>query len=276
MANQKNKTSPGNMASEAETASTRNRGSSARRALVLTLLLPAAGAGIAFLATRQGWAHVRTTPPRPLPASVQTVTGSGMVPYADALIIAGLASLAAILATKRLWRRVSGVLLAAIGAGLAASAFAVSRAAAIAAAAATIGPASNPGDGSVTSGAGGPSSPVPDVLSGSPHVTIAAAGWQALVVAGGVLMITAGVLVAWKPGRLAVMSSKYDAPAGAARARLQPGQAPAAPHGGTAPAAAPPGPADQAGQPADSASIWEALSRGDDPTAGGRQAAAGA
>jgi uncharacterized membrane protein (TIGR02234 family) len=259
----------GDRASGTETAGRRRRageGSSARRALALTLLLAAVGAGIAFLATRQGWAQVRTTPPRPLPASTQSVTGSAMVPYADALVVAGLACLAAILATKRLWRRASGMLLAIIGAGLAASAFAVSKAAAIAAVAATIGPASNPGDGSVTAGSGGASAAVPDVLSGSPHVTIGAAGWQTLVVAGAALMIAAGILVAWKPGRLAVMSSKYDAPAGPAAARQHPGQAQAAPAGG----------AQEAGQPADSASIWEALSRGDDPTAGGRHAAAGA
>ncbi|HXW43716.1 MAG TPA: Trp biosynthesis-associated membrane protein [Streptosporangiaceae bacterium] len=235
------------------------RPASARRALAMTLLLAAAGAGIAFLATRQGWAQVRTTPPRPLPASVQKVTGSAMVPYADALVVAGLASLAAILATRRVWRRVSGILLAAIGAGLAASAFAVSRAAALAAVAATIGPASNPGDGSVTSGAGGPSSPAPDLVSGSSHVTIAAAQWQALVVIGAVLMIAAGVLVAWKPASLAVMSSKYDAPTGDGprSGRSQAGSLDAS---------------RQEGQPADSASIWEALSRGDDPTAGGRRA----
>jgi uncharacterized membrane protein (TIGR02234 family) len=241
---------------------TGRRPASARRTLAMALLLAAAGAGIAFLATRQGWAQVRTTPPRPLPASVQSVTGSAMVPYADALVVAGLASLAAVVATRRVWRRISGILLAAIGAGLAGSAFAVSKGAAIAAVAATIGPASNPGDGSVTSGAGGASSPVPDMVSGSPHVAIAAAQWQALVVVGAVLMIAVGILVAWKPASLAVMSSKYDAPVG-------PGQG----SGG-----ARPGPQDasrQAGPAADSASLWEALSRGDDPTAGSRQAAGG-
>src|ERR1700689_3318934 len=79
----------------------------ARRALAMTLLLGAAGAGIAFLATRQGWARVRTTPPAPLPPSVVSVTGSALVPYADALAVAGLASLAAVLATRQLWRRLS-------------------------------------------------------------------------------------------------------------------------------------------------------------------------
>jgi hypothetical protein len=38
-----------------------SRGS--RQELTVTLLLGAVGAGLIFLATRQGWAHVRTIPP---------------------------------------------------------------------------------------------------------------------------------------------------------------------------------------------------------------------
>jgi uncharacterized membrane protein (TIGR02234 family) len=228
----------------------------ARRTLTLSILAGAAGAGLAFLATRQGWAQVRTTPPRPLPPSLVGVTGAGLVPYADALIVAGLASLAAVVATRRLWRRLSGAILAVLGAGLAASAFTVSAAGAVAAAAASVGPASNPGAGSVTQGSAG-SSTVPDVVGAAAHVAFTAAGWQALEVAGALLMIAAGVFAAWRPGALAVMSARYEAPQPVPAAR-------------TAGAATRP---EAAGQPADSASMWEALSRGDDPTATGRQAA---
>src|SRR5262249_35814879 len=38
-----------------------------RRELALLLLLGAAGAGLALLAARQGWARVETAAPRPLP-----------------------------------------------------------------------------------------------------------------------------------------------------------------------------------------------------------------
>jgi uncharacterized membrane protein (TIGR02234 family) len=238
---------------------------SARRALAAAMLAGAAGAGLAFLATRQGWAQVRTTPPRPLPPSRVGLTGAALVPYADALIVAGLASLAAVLATRRAWRRVSGVILAALGAGLAASAFTISSAGAVAAAAASVGPASNPGAGSVTQGSAGAST-VPDVVGAAAHVAFTAAGWQALDVAGALIMIAVGVLAAWRPGALAVMSSKYEAPAPA----LGPGSAavpgPPAVKGSTARP-------EPAAQPADSASMWEALSRGDDPTATGRRAA---
>ena len=94
-----------------------------RQELTLALLLGALGAGLIFLATRQGWAQVRTTPPRPLPASRIEVTGAALVPYADALVVAGLATLAAVLASRRLLRRLTGGLFAVIAVSLAVSAF---------------------------------------------------------------------------------------------------------------------------------------------------------
>src|SRR5271166_1588513 len=177
-----------------------NRGS-ARRELLLTLLLGAAGAGLVFLASRQGWAQVTTIPPKPLPASRVTVAGSALVPYADALALAGLATLAAVVASRRLARRLTGLLLALIGASLAASAFTVSSASAIAAASSNVGPATA-GAGSVTDGSGSAASAVPNVVGAAPHVTLSAVGWQALAVVGALWIIGAGVLVIWRADRM--------------------------------------------------------------------------
>jgi uncharacterized membrane protein (TIGR02234 family) len=233
---------------------------SARQELTLALVLGAAGAGLVFLATRQDWAHVRTSPPPPLPASAVSVTGAALVPYADALVLAGLATLAAVLASSKLLRRCAGVLLAAIGAGLAASAFTISRGGAVAAAGSSASPATASA-GSVTAGSGAVAGTVPNVADAAAHVSFVAASWQALVVVGAIAMIAAGLLVLVRADRMAVMSSRYDAPAGRARA----GRVPAGTgqQQGEQPAAA-----ESARQPADSASMWEALSRGDDPTAG--------
>ncbi len=242
--------------------------------LTALLLLGALGAGLILLATKQDWAQVRTSLPRPLPDSHVAVTGAGLVPYADALVIAGLATLAAILASKRLLRRLTGVLLAAIGAGLAVSAFTLSRAGAISAASSSVSP-ETAAAGSVMDGSGTATTTPPDVAGTATHVVFSAAGWQALVVAGAAAMMTAGIAVAWRANRLAVMSSRYDAPTAAA------GQPPRAPS--PKPAAPPPRPQTRtrvpppaAGPPADSASIWEALSRGDDPTSAGSRTASGA
>ncbi len=215
---------------------------SARGELVVALLLGAVGAALIFLASRQGWALVRTIPPKPLPASRVTVSGAALVPYAAALVVAGLATLAAVLACRGLLRRITGGLLAVIGATLAASAFTVSVAGAISAANSNVGPATA-GAGSVMDGSGSVASAVPNVAGAASHVTFIAAGWQVLVVAGASAMISAGLLIAWRADRMAVMSSRYDSPAGAGR-----------------------GPELTMAGPADPASIWEALNRGDDPT----------
>jgi len=228
---------------------------SAARELTATLLLGALGSGLVLLASRAGWAHVRTVPPRPLPASNVTVTGVQLVPYASALVLAGLATLGAVVATRGALRRVAGALLAADGVALAAAAFAISTASAISAAATGLGPAAASA-GSVMDGGNAAASAVPNVAGTRPHVTFSASGWQAMVVAGALAMICAGVLVVYRARRLAVMSSRYDAPAGTT-------PRPAAAGDGSG------GDARSAREPAaDAASIWEALSRGHDPTAG--------
>jgi uncharacterized membrane protein (TIGR02234 family) len=240
-----------------------SRGS--RQELTVTLLLGAVGAGLIFLATRQGWAHVRTIPPKPLPASLVTVTGAALVPYADALVLAGLATLAAILATRRLVRRLAGGLLAVIGAALAASAFTLSAASAISAASSNATPETAPA-GSVMAGSGTVQAGAPNVAGAVSHVTFGAGSWQALVVVGAIAMIGAGVLVAWRADRMAVMSSRYDAPTAAGRARSSTLDDVAEPAASAAPAR--PGRSAGAAEPGrvDAASAWEALTRGEDPT----------
>ncbi len=218
-------------------------GASARE-LTVTLLLGAVGAGLVFLAARQGWAHVRTIPPRPLPASDVTVTGAQLVPYADALVLAALGTLAAVLASRGLLRRMTGAALAALGIVLAATAFTVNAAGAISAANAGIGPATASA-GSVIAGSS-TAAVVPNVAGTAPQVTFAAAGWQAIVVVGALAMVAAGVRVVCRAPRLAVMSSRYDSPAGESQGGPEPGRT--------------------SGHANDPASVWEALSRGDDPT----------
>ncbi|HEU5421613.1 MAG TPA: Trp biosynthesis-associated membrane protein [Streptosporangiaceae bacterium] len=258
----------------------RLRALSPRQELTALLLLGAAGAGLVFLATRQGWAQVRTDVPAPLPDSVVTVTGQSLVPFAGALAFAALATLGAVLATRRLARRVSGVLLAALGAGIAAAvAGGVSAPAALAAAATSTSPAAGSGAGtgagSVTGGPAQGASAVPQVAGFHPHAVLTAGGWQALAIAGTLAIMAAGVLVAWRAARLPVMSSRYDAPAASGPARPAGGQPPvpgaaARPAGRTTapPRSGAPGRA----HPADSASMWESLSRGEDPTAAGQPA----
>jgi uncharacterized membrane protein (TIGR02234 family) len=218
----------------------------ATRELIVTLLAGGVGAGLVFLATRQAWAHVRTIPPKPLPASDVTVTGAQLVPYADALVLAALGTLAAVLASRGLLRRITGAALAALGAVLAATAFTVSSAGALSAANAGVNPATA-GAGSVTGGSSTAPAAVPNVAGAAPHVSFSAGGWQAVLLVGAVAMVGAGLVVVCRARKLAVMSSRYDSPlADSRRDAADQGRA--------------------TGRGPDSASIWEALSRGDDPT----------
>jgi uncharacterized membrane protein (TIGR02234 family) len=243
----------------------RLRGLSPRAELTVILLLGVVGSGLVFLAMRQSWAQVRTAVPAPLPASVVTDTGQSLVPYADALVIAALATLAAMLATRRAARRVTGVLLAGLGAAIIAAVTAgVSTAAALAAAAQSVGPATGAGagsaPGSTSDGSSASGTGVPNVGGFHSHAVLTAAAWQALAVTGAIVIVAAGVLIAWRAARLPVMSSRYDSPAAA-----PPPARPAA-----APSTAPPAAEDGDPDDPDSATMWESLSRGEDPTAAAR------
>jgi uncharacterized membrane protein (TIGR02234 family) len=302
----------------------RSRGSSPRRELLGILLLGALGAGLVFLAMHQSWAQVRTAVPAPLPTSVVTDSGQDLIPYGEALAIAALASLAAVLATRRLGRRAVGVLLAGLGLGIvAAVTTGVSASAALAAAAQNISPATGSGAGdaagSATGGGSSAAAAVPNVAGFHSRAVLTATAWQAMAVIGAIAIIAAGVLVVWRANRLPVMSSRYDAPASAGAA-VRAGRAPATGPGagrGTAgrvgpdgagpggvgrgrtsadgagadragPDGASPGGASSGGASSgggagaapgedgeepdepDSASMWESLSRGEDPTSAGR------
>jgi uncharacterized membrane protein (TIGR02234 family) len=240
------------MAAGDATAQSRRAG---RRELALLLLLGAAGAGLVLLATRQGWAHVETTAPRPLPASVTTVTGQALVPVTGALALAALAGLAAVLATRRMLRRAAGVVLAGLGVGIAVAVSAgISAANVLAAAAASTGAPAGSGVagsdiGSTTGGGTGQAGSAGTGVSGFPaHVVFAAFPWRGVAFLGALAVIAAGVLVTWRAPELPVMSSRYDPPAAASAPE------PAVPAG------------DRAYRGTDTAAIWESLSRGEDPT----------
>jgi uncharacterized membrane protein (TIGR02234 family) len=277
-----------------------------RREMVLMLMLGVAGAGLVFLAGRQGWAHVRTAAPRPLPGSDIPVTGQDLVPAAAALAVAALASLAAVLATRGLARRLVGLVLAGFGAGLAvAVSLRVTAADAIAAVSGAAGAPGTAGSGtagSVTAGGpGGAGQAGAPPIAGFPaHVVMTSLLWRALALGGAAAIVLAGLIVVWRASRWPVMSSRYDAPgrtvprpaAPAARQAdvgppAAPGSRPAAPGPPSAALAAPaaasgPPPAGLAAGPAlaagdaatsaagDTATIWESLSRGEDPTDGHR------
>jgi uncharacterized membrane protein (TIGR02234 family) len=214
----------------------------AAREYALVLGVAAAGALLVLLSAHQGWARVVTAAPAPIPGSTVTVNGQAVVPLAGALALASLAGLAAVIATRGLARRLVGVFLAVFGAltVLLVSARVSSAAVLAAAHGAAVSQA-----GSATAG-GGPAGSAPPagvfpgggtVVSAAAHVAMVSFPWRPLAAVGGLVVLTAGIVVAWRGPRWPVMSSRYGR---TGRAEPRP--------------------------VADSATLWESLSRGVDPT----------
>jgi hypothetical protein len=223
-----------------------------KREYALVLLAGAVGGGLILVSVRQRWAQAVFTPPKPLSAQTISVTGADLVPLAGALGIAALAGLAAVIATRGVVRRASGVLLAAFGIGAAVAAgVAVSAASVLSVAASHTGApgaaAVSGAAGSTTGGTvpGGAGSPGVSLIGTAGHAIMSGTPWRAAVFLGALLVVAAGVATAGRGPRWPVMSARFDAPerhrGGGARG---------------APAAA----------ARDSASMWESLSAGADPT----------
>jgi uncharacterized membrane protein (TIGR02234 family) len=190
-------------------------GTRGRRELAALLLCGAAGAGLVLLGTRQQVASVVVTAPHPLPVTMTPVSAQDLLPAASALAVAALASLAAVLATRGLLRRITGLVTAALGIGVAITAAASLKAAEVLTAAghANLSPANGAGGGvepgSTTAGTDGGSTA--GVLAGFPsHVEFAGPAWRVLMLAGTALIIVIGCAIIVRAGRLPAMSSRYE------------------------------------------------------------------
>lgn len=192
-----------------------------RLSLAAALLCGALGAGVVLLATRQRWSEGTTTVaggPFPLTAQGSDVTG---VPAA--LAVVGLAALVAVFAVRRAGRFAVAALLALSGAGTIAAALS--------------GASDRGALNEQAAQASGDTSATVESLS---HTA-----WPYVAVAGGVLLLVAGLL-ALRYGRLwPAMSGRYER--GGAQARPRRKQAPAV----------------DPDRPED---LWKALDRGEDPT----------
>jgi uncharacterized membrane protein (TIGR02234 family) len=233
-----------------------------RREYALALLLGAAGAGLVVLAVRQAWAEAIFTPPRPLPAQDISVTGQQLVPLAGALALAGLACLAAVIATGSWARRVAGGLLVVLGAGAAVAAGARVSASAVLATARADAAAGAFG-GSTTSGSSSVGAAHGIVIAGSAgQAVVTGASWRAAAICGAVAIVLAGLATIWRGQRWPVMSARFNPPhgkPGGPRGSAADGSPPGA---GVSRGVGPPGQHRQH----DSATMWESLNRDVDPT----------
>ncbi|MEU0277354.1 TIGR02234 family membrane protein [Streptomyces sp. NPDC006195] len=214
-------------------ATARSGGGGGRGALAAALLLGAAGAAVALIASGQTWAEGIAAVGGgsvPLDADGRDVTG---VPAA--LGIVGLAALVAVFAVRGAGRLLVAALLALSGAGAAVAAF--------------LGASDSTALDEKAARTTGDSAATVDALT---HTV-----WPYVTTAGGVLILLAGALALLYGRRWPGMSGRYERP-GAPTGAGGPGGG----SGGrgrtarTAPAVDPDRPED----------LWKALDRGEDPT----------
>ncbi|MEU8784892.1 TIGR02234 family membrane protein [Streptomyces sp. NPDC048637] len=175
---------------------------SANRSLALALLLGAAGAALALLASGRTWAEGSAVLAQgELPRSV---TGADVTGVPGALAVVGLAALVAVFAVRRAGRMAVAALLTLSGVGIAvASVLGNSDTSALREKAATaVG------------------------LTGTDVHHVTHTGWPWVAAAGGLLLLIAGLLALAYGRHWPAMSGKYERTPGGARG---PRRAPAAP-----------------------------------------------
>ena len=217
----------------------------ARRELRVAVLLCLLGAAVVLLAAGRTWTAV-DVPAGPLAgARTARLTGAELVPGVRALGLVGLAGVVALAATRRTGRAVVGVVLLLTGAAVVAAVLAPDLAAATMRA---------------------------EAVSGRVRTT----AWPALTAVGGGLLAAAGVLTAVRGRSWSALGSRYEAPArpatGAAtpQSASEPAQSAASqPSPDPQPASQPSPASEPASDSPESAGrlLWEALDRGEDPTA---------
>ncbi|RBQ20377.1 MFS transporter [Spongiactinospora rosea] len=164
-----------------------------RRGLAIWVVACALGAGLTLFAAGRDWAKVTMGGVAGGPASTVPVSGGTLVPVLTPLALAAAASAVAVLATRGLWRRVVGAVLALCGVGAAvAAATGVSAASGPAAAEAAARQSALALSGQAAAQAVWP--------------------WPAVALAGGVVLALTGLVACVRGGRWAAMSARYDRP----------------------------------------------------------------
>lgn len=200
--------------------------SGSRAPLAAALLSGALGAAVVLVSAGRTWAEGEAATPVADATLPVTAGGRDVTGLPSALAIVGLAALVAVFAVRRTGRTVVAALLTLCGVGvIAASAAGASDTAAL--------------DDQAAEAAG---------LADAAVHAVSHSAWPWVSLAGGVLLLVAGVLALRYGSGWPAMSGRYERP------------------GGTA--AAPP----RRGAPADPErpeELWKALDRGEDPTRGG-------
>ncbi|MFC5723101.1 TIGR02234 family membrane protein [Streptomyces gamaensis] len=201
------------------------RGAGNRRSVAAALVLGAAGAALVLLAGSRTWAEGTATIAQT--AIDKHATGAQVTGVPGALAVVGLAALVAVFAVRGVWRTVVAALLALCGAGVVASAV----------------------DGAFDTAALEEQAAKATGLAHAAVADVSHTAWPWVALAGGALLLLAGLLALRFGRNWPAMSGRYERD-GAPRPRRTARTAP---------------------DPERPEELWKALDRGEDPTGGGPQ-----
>ncbi|XVQ88916.1 Trp biosynthesis-associated membrane protein [Microbispora siamensis] len=177
-------------------APARDQARTARRSLLVWLAACVVGGGLALLAAGRAWVTLGTAG-GPAGAGGGSLTGNDLVAWLTPAALAALAAVLAVLATRGVARRATSVVVALLGAAVAAGAWDGTRGGTIAAAAAQH---------------------MTTALTSSGHISVESRAWvwPVLAAAGGLVLAGAGAAAAALSVRWPGMSSRYERGAGRA------------------------------------------------------------
>lgn len=200
----------------------------ARRELRLAVLLGLLGSGLVLLAVRQTWLSVASADTLTIDAVRTAVRGSSVSDFAQPGGLVGVAGVLAIAATRRLGRAVVGALVLLAAVAVVVDVVGVLTAGVVSTA------MGNVADGSCSSGLRDGAQQCLSAFRDAQESTL----WPVLTIVGAVVLAAAGLLVAVRGRRWAALSSSYQPPV-----------------------------AQEKAPPVTDKGVWDALDRGDDPTA---------
>ena len=167
-----------------------------RRGYVIALLVLAAGAALLLLGYSRTWAQAVVSQPG-LPTLVVDLDGRDLQPGGAAAAVLALAGVAGLVATRRIGRVVSGVLLLLTGLAAAGSALAFG----------------------VSGGLDAVRRLASDRAGVDVTPTVSTSSWWLVAVVGGLLVAVAGVLAVVRGARWPVLGRRYERAGGPAPAR---------------------------------------------------------
>ncbi|HEX3812562.1 MAG TPA: Trp biosynthesis-associated membrane protein [Mycobacteriales bacterium] len=223
-----------------------------RREFGLVVVLLIVGSALLFLASSRGWVTLSVARSRPLADLKRPVSGAHAQPLLTALAVVGLAAVVALLATRRAGRQIVGALVTVVAVVVLVWLVRDLR-----------GMSAHRAKSLLDDGG-----PVVGVSAGARVTVDLHLFWVAVALTGAVMLAIGGLAAAARGRGWPAMGSRYDRPRQTSDTSGRSGGEAVEPSDTSVRSATAAGDAGSDRAPATERRLWEALDRGEDPTAG--------